>query len=298
MRNRTPLNFCLQRFLDVALPVVLVGVVLTELQGGSLPDGSLDGLTGSPGEFSCGYTGSCHSGKPLNESGGTLTLSGPEMYGPCDTLEIRIDLAREGQRRWGFMITALDIRDSAAGQLVVSDSLRTRYGEAINRQYIKQTIPGTDAGVADTAPGWSVLWVAPDTSVGDVIFYVAGNAANGDGLPSGDYIYTKQKTVSADFTTSVGEETENPLPTSFELSQNYPNPFNPSTRIDLKLAQAAEWRIDIYNLSGRRVETFSGFSFAEIVSVEWNASEFASGVYFYKATSGGIAMSRKMVLLK
>ena len=227
-----------------------------------------------------------------------MEIVGPETYAPGDTLEIKIALARAGQMRWGFMITALDIRDSAAGQLVVSDSLRTRYGEAINRQYIKQTIPGSDARILDTAPGWSVLWVAPDTSVGDVIFYVAGNAANGDGLPTGDFIYTRQKTVSADFATSVGEQTANPLPASFELSQNYPNPFNPSTRIDMKLAEAARWRIDIYDLSGRRVETFSGYSSAGIVSVEWNARDLPSGVYFYKARAGSFKSSKKMLLLK
>lgn len=107
-----------------------------------------------------------------------------------------------------------------------------------------------------------------------------------------------KKTLEADFATSVGEETDISLPTSFELAQNYPNPFNPSTRIDLKLARAAQWRIDIYNLSGRRIETFSGFSHAGIVRVDWNASDFASGVYLYKATSAGFTMSRKMVLLK
>ncbi len=87
-------------------------------------------------------------------------------------------------------------------------------------------------------------------------------------------------------------------PSSFALHQNYPNPFNPSTKIKLDLSAASEWKISIYNLNGRLVKEFSGFSEAGTVSVDWDASSVASGIYFYKAQVGSLSNTRKMALVK
>ncbi len=88
------------------------------------------------------------------------------------------------------------------------------------------------------------------------------------------------------------------LPEEFALSQNYPNPFNPSTSIELALPRASEWNVSIYNVLGQRVEEFTGFNEAGIVSINWDASKQSSGIYFYKAVAGDFADSRKMILLK
>jgi hypothetical protein len=87
-------------------------------------------------------------------------------------------------------------------------------------------------------------------------------------------------------------------PTEFKLSQNYPNPFNPITAIDLALPTASNWTITVYNVSGQTVAEFSGYSEAGIVTVNWDASNLASGLYFYKATAGSFTATKKMVLLK
>ncbi len=88
------------------------------------------------------------------------------------------------------------------------------------------------------------------------------------------------------------------LPKEFALNQNFPNPFNPSTKIELAMPVASEWEITIYNIAGQKVEEFSGFSAAGVVSVEWNASGYSSGMYLYKATAGTFTTTKKMVLLK
>lgn len=95
------------------------------------------------------------------------------------------------------------------------------------------------------------------------------------------------------------------IPTQFALGQNYPNPFNPTTNIDLSLPVACEWRVDVYNITGQVVRTFSGNSGPGIVTVTWdgtdsNNSSVASGIYFYKAVANGgqLAQTRKMVLMK
>ncbi|MBD3218829.1 MAG: T9SS type A sorting domain-containing protein, partial [candidate division Zixibacteria bacterium] len=88
------------------------------------------------------------------------------------------------------------------------------------------------------------------------------------------------------------------LPTAFALLQNSPNPFNPSTEISLDLPEASNWSIDIYNVQGQLVKSFSGYDNAGRVTVTWDAQGMASGIYFYRAKVGNFTDVRKMVLMK
>ena len=89
------------------------------------------------------------------------------------------------------------------------------------------------------------------------------------------------------------------LPGEFSLSRNYPNPFNPSTRISFTLPEKSEVRVDVFNIMGQKVATLADGSFeAGHHTVTWDASQNASGVYFYKLTTGEFAKARKMILLK
>ena len=88
-------------------------------------------------------------------------------------------------------------------------------------------------------------------------------------------------------------------PISFTLDQNYPNPFNPLTTINLQLTMNNEINLSIYDLNGRHVETlFSGYKDAGTHQFDWNASAYASGVYFYRLKANGMAVTKKMVLVK
>lgn len=88
------------------------------------------------------------------------------------------------------------------------------------------------------------------------------------------------------------------LPTEYSLSQNYPNPFNPTTTIELALPEACQYRLTVYNIIGQVVETFEGHADAGFVTLNWNASGHASGLYLYRVTAGSFTATRKMVLLK
>jgi len=87
------------------------------------------------------------------------------------------------------------------------------------------------------------------------------------------------------------------LPTQFSLSQNIPNPFNPSTKIGLNLPSFTGWQIDIYNVNGQLVQSYNGTNIGH-VEVTWDASNAASGIYFYKVTAGSFTDTKKMVLMK
>jgi hypothetical protein len=90
---------------------------------------------------------------------------------------------------------------------------------------------------------------------------------------------------------------KNVLPTEYNLSQNTPNPFNPTTKIGLDLPTASDWNLSIYNVAGQLVKSFNGRGVGN-VTVEWDATNAASGIYFYKATAGSFTDTKKMVLMK
>jgi hypothetical protein len=88
------------------------------------------------------------------------------------------------------------------------------------------------------------------------------------------------------------------LPSQFALRQNYPNPFNPQTAIEMELPVAAQWNLAIFNVNGQKVAEFSGYDEAGILTVNWDAGNLASGLYFYKFDAGSFSATKKMVLLK
>ncbi len=91
------------------------------------------------------------------------------------------------------------------------------------------------------------------------------------------------------------------LPGSFSLVKNYPNPFNPKTRIVFNVPKTAKIKITIYDVAGREVRTIINEQrFAALEDfVDFDASNFASGVYFYSMQADGeFIESKKMILLK
>jgi hypothetical protein len=92
---------------------------------------------------------------------------------------------------------------------------------------------------------------------------------------------------------------QNDLPNAFRLEQNYPNPFNPTTNITYSIPKAGFVSLKVFDMLGREV--------AELVdetkqpgrySITWDAGVMASGIYFYKLTSGEFRSTKKMVLIK
>jgi hypothetical protein len=100
-------------------------------------------------------------------------------------------------------------------------------------------------------------------------------------------------------TVAVGVERTGESPNRFNLDQNYPNPFNPSTTIKYSLAKEGLVTLKIYNMLGQEVATLvNAVKQAGNFSVEWNASNFSSGVYFYRLTQNDNVKVQKLVLMK
>ena len=115
---------------------------------------------------------------------------------------------------------------------------------------------------------------------------------------SGEFLELNGNILSVEFATSEGAMVNaTNIPTTFEVFQNYPNPFNPTTKITATNPTNKAWTVTIYNVAGQRVDEFSGENGYNI-EVNWDASNLASGVYFYKVVAGDNVETKKAVLLK
>jgi hypothetical protein len=89
-------------------------------------------------------------------------------------------------------------------------------------------------------------------------------------------------------------------PAVFKLNQNYPNPFNPTTLINFSLENFGYTTLKVYNLTGQEVTTLFD-SYGEggrIYTVNFNAANLSSGMFYYKLVCGKNVKVRKMMLLK
>ncbi|MEO8512563.1 MAG: T9SS type A sorting domain-containing protein [Ignavibacteria bacterium] len=103
-----------------------------------------------------------------------------------------------------------------------------------------------------------------------------------------------------DTSTVVGiNQISSEIPEKFELSQNYPNPFNPTTHFEFKIAEYGLAKLTIYDALGKEVEILMNKELQPgSYEVDWDASKYPSGVYYYKLQAGSFAETKKMVLIK
>jgi len=88
-------------------------------------------------------------------------------------------------------------------------------------------------------------------------------------------------------------------PCNFDLLGNYPNPFNARSAIKYQLPEARDVKLEVYNLIGQKVATLvNGVEEAGYKSVDWDASNVSSGIYFYRLTAGDFTETKRMMLVK
>ncbi len=180
--------------------IILLGLTTVTYAYSSGPPA---GVTGAPGEDGRACT-VCHFLCPLNpDTRGSVTIGGvPANYLPGQRYGLTVMVTHPDlyRRRWGFQITAItQLGNQPAGAFEVTDPTITQRvigGPDGRRQYVEHTSRGTALGTIGGMT-WSFNWVAPSQDVGPVVFYAAGNAANGDGSPFGDKIFTTSTTSKA-----------------------------------------------------------------------------------------------------
>jgi hypothetical protein len=120
-------------------------------------------------------------------------------------------------------------------------------------------------------------------------------------VTTGNYSYRlKQIDFNGNFEYhNLSSEVNVGVPSEFAISQNYPNPFNPSTKIDYDIATDGNVSVVLFDMSGREVaKLVNDFKTAGYYTVNFNASNLSSGMYFYRISANNFSQTKKMVLVK
>ncbi len=121
--------------------------------------------------------------------------------------------------------------------------------------------------------------------------------SNRVGNADGWYVDNIKITNYNDVLTGVSGNQE--IPNRFELGQNFPNPFNPATVIKYQIPKSSNVKISVFDILGKEVATLvNGKVDAGYHQVEFNGSNFASGLYIYKIEAVGFTDVKKMILIK
>ena len=152
------------RLASLALLAFLPTAVFAESATPSL------GYTGAPTDHGGQNCSTCHTGNPLNDPSGSLQVTATD-YVPSVQQSIRIVVQNPSASRWGFQITI--------------------------REQSDQTLSSGSFALAEpNAYEFDVLWTPPSQEIGRLLLYVAAVAANGDGTPQGDHVYTYTQTLA------------------------------------------------------------------------------------------------------
>ncbi len=152
--------------------------------------------------------------------------------------------------------------------------------------------------------GWGFTYNEPtyETTNGGANWHLAGWGINMNRVRfiSDTLAYAVGKTVYKYTREPIGiQQISTEIPKSFVLYQNYPNPFNPNTKIKFEIPKSSFVTIKVYDALGREITTLADENVnAGIYSLNWDADEFPSGIYFYKITTEKFSESKKMILLK
>jgi hypothetical protein len=143
---------------------------------------------------------------------------------------------------------------------------------------------------------WHAFWTAPAGNYKYLDNRGYGNVFNHYGVRSngGITLLTEGSGV---------QKISSDIPNGFSLSQNYPNPFNPVTKIKFAIPPSRGARgvitLTIYDVLGREIATLVNDGLQPgTYEVEWDASNYSSGIYFYSLVTTEFVETKKMVLIK
>ncbi len=141
----------------------------------------------------------------------------------------------------------------------------------------------------DTGDTWQMI-VNPDSNaVYDAVFI---DSTHGWAVGNNGRIYKYNPEI-------IGIGHNKKTAESYRLFQNYPNPFNPATKIYYEVPSAGNVKLSIYDVLGREVAVLiNDNQQSGKHEIQWNASGYPSGVYFYKLSAGNYSETKKMVLVK
>jgi hypothetical protein len=248
---------------------------------------------------------------------GTIYINYSDSAGPGDH-DVKIIKSTNGGINWSDPIRVNDdpagkeqfftwmTIDQVTGYLYTVFYDRRNYADANTDVFMARSTDGGNTWINER------ISASPFTPTSSTFFGDYNNitAANGRVRPmwtrltgSGLSVWT----ALIDFPIGINPVSSQ-IPESFALYQNYPNPFNPSTKIrfDIPTNAAGETTLKVYDQLGREVASLLNQNLAAgTYEINWDASEHASGVYYYTlkvrqagSSTGYYLQSKKMVITK
>jgi hypothetical protein len=226
------------------------------------------------------------------------------------------------------MVDELRVLWPCGNETTYSDLLPDRRYRVIEDQEIHTTdLSFHELSVRATTPGMLVEWVCSPSLAGAAawIYRLSPGGTRAELMPDMEVSYEGNRGMSYDTDVELGAEyayrvviegtfgdehrslfaTANYTPSyQFQLGQNIPNPFNPTTRLMFSLPRAMRARLEILDVRGRRVRLLFDKRYpAGDHEAIWNGQDdrdqpVASGVYVYRLSSEGGAVTRKLTLIR
>jgi len=252
--------------------------------------GAYTGYSGAPGDATCDIS-SCHDSYALNIAGPgsvitKLTDSTGEAvntYHPGSAYNVIITVSYTGRSTFGFETT---VRKTSNNTQIgtLTPGIGVQYCpypynvvNYITHEY--SSISGTNSRT------WTSTWTAPGSDVGNIEFYSAGNAANGDGAVDGDYIYTTHLLLTYSSTIVVAGIGQQPIA---HIVNVYPNPCPDVLHAVYSLQEPVKVVISILDLQGRVVKNLSSqYAIAGVQQIDANVNSLTKGVYLLKVEAQG-----------
>lgn len=261
-------------------------------------------------------------GPPLNltEAGRHITITNNAYFWPGAIQNEWTKLSQSPQQLIGARAGILTDKTTWPNVNVANnDSVDPGFNSTLVATSIANMITLVDTAYGGTASGSAggyrpyVYPMAPPTDRSSWT-NVASNWASTQGYPVPEnlrYSSTTLKSAGTDGKalgdlnwfpeqmTAVSQKTTSVVPMQFTLSQNYPNPFNPTTTIEYSIPQNSFVNLKVYNVLGQEVASLvNQEQKASNYTVSFDASQLASGIYFYKIQAGNFSLTKKMLLLK
>lgn len=263
----------------------------------STPPGS--GNTGAPGDESLPngtpiVCNSCHTPSNPNPISSTTTIAVLDSAGNAVTqylpgrqytARVTINTESGNPARWGFQMIAL--KDAGNTDL-------DGFSDVNPNNYKIATVNSTGRTYAEhdnssTSNVFNVRWTAPAAGTGSVTFYAAGNAVNNNGLNTGD----GPSFSNLKLTEGSVSSTQNPDAGRIGL-RIWPNPITDAANLSAALPRAGDYRLAVYDLSGRMVWESNRILPAGETRLDIPAANWAPGVYFIGLSGGGISANVKV----
>jgi len=232
------------------------------------------GITGRTRKTSTAGCGTCHS------QGTTITgaITGPDTVVAGQTYTFILTLTTTGgSGKYGVDIAAnRGTLAPISGQGLVLSST-----ELIHSSAITWVSPKTI----------TFSYIAPATPGRDTLFATVARGY------SGAYNWAPDRNIFIKLGTNI-EKISN-IADKYSLNQNFPNPFNPATKITFSIAKTSKVSLKIYNALGKEAANLVNSQYGEgTYSVDWNAVNYSSGVYFYTITANDFTETKRMLLVK